>query len=235
MAPIDAPPANPNADPNAQGQDGQNADGANEEAPTGSLRNDATINYEVDRTISHVKDAVGRLQRLSVAVVVNHREVDGEFEPLPQEELDNLEALVRQAMGYSAERGDSITVVNSQFTPEPRPPVWEDPIYIGYATNFVKYALIAFGLYLLWRLILRRIVLETQAAQQRREAEMRLEHEAREQAQHAAQLAADLSRYEDNLKTARELAGRDPRAVAMVLRAWLEKKDAPTPPAKPER
>src|SRR5690606_33542514 len=44
----------------------------------GTARNDATINYEVDRTISHVKDPVGQLRRLSVAVVVNYREVDGQ-------------------------------------------------------------------------------------------------------------------------------------------------------------
>src|SRR5690606_40729088 len=68
--------------------------------PQGSARNEATINYEVDRTISHVKDAVGQLRRLSVAVVVNYREVDGEPQPLPEaEERKSV------GQGKSADRG----------------------------------------------------------------------------------------------------------------------------------
>src|SRR5690606_23220591 len=84
--------------------------------PQGNARNDATINYEVDRTISHVKDAVGQLRRLSVAVVVNYRDVDGEAQPLPEEEIQKIDALVKQAMGFVPERGDSVSVVNSLFS-----------------------------------------------------------------------------------------------------------------------
>ncbi|WP_285948904.1 flagellar M-ring protein FliF C-terminal domain-containing protein, partial [Mycobacterium tuberculosis] len=67
-----------------------------------SDRRDATTNYEVDRTISHIKQPVGMLKRLSVAVVVNYvRDKDGEPQALPPEELSKLTNLVREAMGYS--------------------------------------------------------------------------------------------------------------------------------------
>lgn len=101
--------------------------------PPGTERRDATTNYEVDRTISHVKQPVGQLKRLSVAVVVNHLPgKDGEPQALPPEELNKLTNLVREAMGYSESRGDSLNVVNSQFndTP-PTVPMWRDPELIA--------------------------------------------------------------------------------------------------------
>src|SRR5690606_33378865 len=93
----------------------------------GTSRHDATINYEVDRTISHVKNPLGTLRRLSVAVVVNDRyNQDGEPEALSEAELGKLTDLVKQAMGYSAERGDTLSVVNGRCNnDEPTVPVWE--------------------------------------------------------------------------------------------------------------
>lgn len=218
----------------AQGQ-GNTATGAQATAAAmGNASNQATINYEVDRTISHIKSPVGSVQRLTAAVVVNYRMNDGEYEPLPQEELDKLNELVRQAMGYSAERGDSVSLVNSQFSMPPAIPVWRDPVYVDYAAQILKYLVIAFAIYLLWRLILRRLMIESKAAQERRQAELEMERLTREQEETAARIAADMNRYEDNLNTARELAKRDPRAVAMVLRNWMEKKDAPNPAPQPK-
>src|SRR5699024_4260340 len=81
-----------------------------------SARNDATTNYEVDRTISHIKEPVGKLQRLSAAVVVNYREIEGEQQPLTPSELENLNNLVKQAMGFDATRGDTLSVINSPFS-----------------------------------------------------------------------------------------------------------------------
>ena len=72
------PPARPGQTPQQQGA--QQQTGA--QAASGSLneRRDATTNYEVDRTISHVKQPVGALKRLSVAVVVNYiRDKDGDL------------------------------------------------------------------------------------------------------------------------------------------------------------
>src|SRR5690554_1961839 len=83
VAPIVAPPApganpaapNPNAANPANANEGGNpignvlAGGAGLQQGTGSSRSDATINYEVDRTISHIKDPLGTLRRLSVAEI----------------------------------------------------------------------------------------------------------------------------------------------------------------------
>ena len=84
-------------------------------------RSEKTRNYEVDRTLSYKQHQVGKLQRLTVAVAVNDREVTnpetGEvsFQPWSEADLERLEILVRDAVGFNAARGDSVNVINSPF------------------------------------------------------------------------------------------------------------------------
>ncbi len=84
-------------------------------------RSEATRNYEVDRTLSHTQHQVGRLQRLTVSVAVNDRTKanpeTGLLETLPwsSDEIKRLELLVKDAVGFSAARGDSVSVINTVF------------------------------------------------------------------------------------------------------------------------
>jgi len=191
-----------------------------------STRNDATINYEVDRTISHVKHELGTLQRLSVAVVVNYREKDGEAVPLDPADMEKIDALVRQAMGYSAERGDSLSVVNSAFTETaPQIPAWENPAYQGYAMQLLKILLFLVAAVFLWRSVLKPIIQGYANAQVERAKQDARQQAIREHQRMAEQRASEISRYEDNLETARTMAQKDPRAVAMVLRSWMSKNE----------
>jgi len=207
-----------------QGQPGTQATGAQAPAgPPGSNRSDATINYEVDRTISHVKQPVGQLKRLSVAVVVNYLPDDsGKPLPLPAEELTKLTNLVREAMGYSEARGDSLNLVNSQFNDQPpQPPAWRDPELVDLVKTVLAWVFgLALALWLYRRL--RPVVTNyLYPPVDPEEAEAR-----RQQAQRDAQAAVrakEVDRYEDNLQRARDMAGKDPRAVAMVMRAWMTK------------
>lgn len=192
---------------------------------TGNARNDSTVNYEVDRTISHVKGPFGQLSRLSVAVVVNYRDTDQDKQPLDQAELDKISDLVKQAVGYSAERGDSLSVVNGQFNEQGDmdTPFWKNPEYRELAMELVKYLVFAFILFMAWRIVINPIIqglIQAKAVADAR-VERQKEESAREQA--AEQRAAEMSRYEENLNTARTMAHDDPRAVAMVLRSWLNK------------
>lgn len=243
VAPIVVPGAEGAGDPagaNAAAQPGQGAgaDAVQQAGATvlagdpdalvtrGNTRNDATINYEIDRTISHVKEPVGRIQRLSAAVVVNYRTVDGEAQPLSPQELDNLNQLVRQAMGYDAQRGDTLSVVNSLFSEGQTHsvPVWKDPVYIEYAMQLGRYLLFALLAWLVWRNVLKPIVnSQIKAAASQSPA---LPPEVQEEADRAADArrrASEMNRYEDNLTAARTMAEQDPRAVAMVVRSWMEK------------
>ncbi|MGB3704808.1 MAG: flagellar basal-body MS-ring/collar protein FliF [Castellaniella sp.] len=238
-APIQTTPATPPAQAQAAGAQGAAPQAGGPTAINGtpiagsarqgqgSMRNDATVNYEVDRTISHVKHELGTLQRLSVAVVVNYRDKDGELAPLESTEMDDINALVKQAMGYSADRGDSLSVVNSAFTDqEPKFKPWENPEYRGLALQILKVLLVLAVLFFLWRSVVRPIVQGFANAQvERAKNEAHLET-MREQRRQDEMRASEMNRYEENLDTARQLAQRDPRAVAMVLRSWMDPKNA---------
>lgn len=100
----------PDAAPNAAGQATLSAEKHNEE----------TVNYEISKkVINHVREA-GIVKRLSVAVLVDGTytaAADGTrtYSPRPQDELDRLAGLVRNAIGFNKERGDTIEVVNMRF------------------------------------------------------------------------------------------------------------------------
>ncbi|MBP6020034.1 MAG: flagellar M-ring protein FliF [Burkholderiaceae bacterium] len=238
VAPIITPPAvaaNP-----AQPAQGVNAapDAANAAAATiltapadplnggsGTSRNDATINYEVDRTISHIKDPLAKVKRLSAAVVINSHVIDDTPDAQDNAQLEKINELVKQAMGYSAERGDTLSVINSPFTSTVADtlPVWKNPLYLDYAAQLGKYLLIALGLLLLWRKIIKPLMESLIPVPEVPTPESPKVQFDREQIADAERRASELSRYEDNLTTARTMAEKDPRAVAMVLRSWMEK------------
>ena len=84
-------------------------------------RSETTRNYEVDRTLSYKQQQVGRINRLTVAVVINDKQSlnaetgDMQFVPWAETDLARLEILVKDAVGFSAARGDSVNVINSPF------------------------------------------------------------------------------------------------------------------------
>jgi len=81
-------------------------------------------NYELNKTVEHMINAVGGIQRLSVALMVDgiYHDVENEdgvieqiYRPRPQEELDNLSAIVKSSIGFDAERNDQMEIVNLPF------------------------------------------------------------------------------------------------------------------------
>jgi flagellar M-ring protein FliF len=117
--------------PNAQGQQGNN--GPREK----SSKSDETTNYEISRTTRTQVQEAGRLKRISVALVVDGvyaTNAAGEvsYTPRTQEELNQLGALVRSAIGYDEKRGDKVEVVNLRFAVPPgvQVPAAEDDLLL---------------------------------------------------------------------------------------------------------
>jgi len=95
---------------------------------SGNLDNTAnteeTVNYEISKTTETEVSEAGGIKRLSVAVAVDGiytQNANGAatYTPRDQAELDQLTALVRSAVGYDAQRGDTVEVVNLQFAARP--------------------------------------------------------------------------------------------------------------------
>ena len=106
-----------------------------------NTRKDSTINYEVDKTIRHTKQSIGAIKRLSAAVVINHRkDAKGAVKPLPDADLKQINDLVREAMGYNKDRGDTVSVANAPFTKIESStvdiPLWKDPEILALAKEF---------------------------------------------------------------------------------------------------
>ncbi len=90
----------------------------------------STRNYELDRSVRHVKNATGTMERLSVAVLINERTptvtrndkgevTESKPNPYTDEEITRMQDLVRGVVGYDEKRGDVVTVVQAKFEPEP--------------------------------------------------------------------------------------------------------------------
>jgi flagellar M-ring protein FliF len=111
------PPGTAQAPEQAAAQDGQAA----AQKPATNNREQSTRNFELDRTVSYTKHQQGTLKRLTVAVVVDDKVVKAEdgtetHVPWTANELERLAILVRDSVGYSAVRGDSVNVLNAPFT-----------------------------------------------------------------------------------------------------------------------
>lgn len=184
---------------------------------------DATVNYELDKTIKHTKLPVGSVKRLSAAVVVNYKKKTAEdgkvsFVPLTAAELTQINNLVKDAMGFNQPRGDSLNVVNAAFNlPAPEKveeiSFWEKPRFEAGAMAVIKFIAIAIVLWLLvFRIlmpILRQLAIPPPALPMA-EAGRDVMAKGRENAG-----------YQDNLQAARQLARQDPKVVANVVKEWV--------------
>ncbi len=206
----------------------QNAAAPAAAAPAANTRKDATVNYEVDKTIQYVQQSGGGLKRLSVAVVVNYKKTldkDGKvvMKPLTAAEKTQITNLVKEAMGFNAERGDSVNVVNTPFASAeqealPEPPFWKNPEYADYlsiAQTAGKYLLMALALFILYLRVLKPLLKKlSEAARQPPPSQ-------NPQLQHAMAALPGQRNYEENLTRAQKLASEDPRVVANIVKTWV--------------
>ena len=89
----------------------------------GPSKRESIINYEVDKTVRVVRGGTGMVKRISAAVVVNHQSVtDNKGKttqaPLTDQQIEKMTALVRETIGFSKDRGDSVNLMNAPFAPE---------------------------------------------------------------------------------------------------------------------
>lgn len=208
--------------------------GGRETAQPYNNRSDETTNFEVDRTLTHIKSTTGRIERLSVAVVINHlpQGEEGKSGPMNEAELARINSLVKEAIGFSAARGDSVNIMNSPFNgvvEEPLPPFWKQDRFYALLMSIARYLVIAIIAWVMWRKLvqpawlrhqetsLRRLEMEKEAREEQMAEKKRAsEKEARERAQQRVDT-------EMNTQQLRELAEQEPRVIALVIRQWMNK------------
>jgi len=191
-------------------------------------------NYELDRTLSHTRQPTGSISRLSVAVLVDDKQVLGEkgkitTEPLTGDELANLEQLVRDAVGFDEARGDRVSVSNVPFIDEPAPEPLEEPGMFegagmrGIFKQVLGAALVLAIVFGVVRPLLRNLSAGFGGASggaapvQIAGGEGAMPQFAPAQAQPVAQTLS----FDDKIGVARQAADQDPERVAQIVRSWV--------------
>ena len=242
-APSAAPINGANPPPAAAGQQ----QGA---APQG--KRESVTNSEVDKTVRVTRGGSGSVKRLSAAVVVNYQlaaaegtgkgEADSTPQALSAERIEQMTALVRETIGFSKERGDSVNLMHTPFladaAPAPDLPLWKQPETLELARNMawpmggaLFAALVVLGLV--------RPGLKAMSAP--RELPMAaavpggqldaLETEELQRPElggpgQTLALGLAVAPEQQRLEDARALARRDPVAVANIVKNWVNGDDA---------
>ncbi|WP_245715566.1 flagellar basal-body MS-ring/collar protein FliF [Propionivibrio dicarboxylicus] len=189
-----------------------------------NTRKDSTINYEVDKTIRHTKQSMGTIKRLSAAVVINHRkDAKGVMKPLSDTEIKQIGDLVKEAMGYSKERGDTVSVANAAFTAveknEASLPLWKDPDLLATLKEVFKYAAIAGILaYLILKVI--RPLVQTMLQPPPQTARTLGGNINIIDDEGEGGTATSAVGFDHKLGEVRTLAQQDPKTVANIIKNW---------------
>ncbi|MBU2964822.1 flagellar basal-body MS-ring/collar protein FliF [Amphritea sp. 2_MG-2023] len=231
------------------GATGIQNEGVIERSSPKNARSQATRNYELDRSISYTKHQMGQINRLSVAVVVDDiptANSDGGEKvraAWDQNELDRLSILVKDAVGYSAVRGDSVSVINSPFAvpeiyQEEEVPIWKQE----WVLDLVKQVLGGLFVLLLVFGVLRPIMksLAISAAQKaaadgaeaKSETDMAGDLESLDMSgispDHVTFSGIDNAlaptpneTYEYQMNAIRSMIAEDPAKVAQAIRQWV--------------
>jgi flagellar M-ring protein FliF len=236
------PPANPTA-PEKAAQNGAPADAT---AATTSVSRQSTRNFEIDKTVSHTRQAPAKLRRLSVAVVVDNvlQPATDDAEPVRRErtadEMERMAALVREAVGYNEQRGDSVRVVNAAFLPAEdiapvEPGFWQQAWFWDVLRQVGGLALVALLVLGVLRPTIKRLLAQAQqpgAASGAADAGRALPQGVAGQLPVAGGTAAleggrepvrlpGPARYEEVLDAARNLVRDDPKRVAQLVKNWV--------------
>ncbi len=230
---------------------------------TSNVRTQAARNYELDRTISHTQHQMGRVRRLSVAVVVDNlpTQVQGAgaegdaaegagdnagaegvlaSEPMSEEVLARITALVKDAIGYDMQRGDSVNVINQPFLSRldneasliPEPPWWEE-IWFREITKQAFVILLGMVLMLgVLRPVLKSLA-ESGDSGEVADAAMQMDLNLLGDEEETADeelaieggpeslLPGPEQSYEAQLTAIKNMVASDPRLVAQVVKQWV--------------
>ena len=207
-----------------------------------ATRREAATRFEIDKTVTVTRAAVGTVRRLNAAVVVNHRsstDPKGKVNtaPLSEKEIEQLTALVQQGIGFNAERGDVVKVVNAPFRAEPATTADELPLWKqGWLIDLLRSAAAPLALLLVALVIVFKLIKPALTAVlappvpalgSSLDEVVGSDAEAAAQAAQTARAAQTAlpaptnSAHNDRLLAARAMAKQNPAAVAGIVRGWV--------------
>ncbi len=191
----------------------------------------STRNFEVDRTLSYVKQPTGNLKRLSVGVVFDDWQKVGEdgkvtTAPMSDADIKRFAQLVKESIGLKDDRGDKLDVINQAFkTNPPIPPVdglplWQQPWVAQLAKQIV-----GVGLVLMVALLVLRPLMKSLTKSAGRVVSVsggsELDGDKVSLSGGAANAIKLQPNFEQQIAAARTLVGQDPKRAAQVVKDWV--------------
>ena len=204
---------------------------------TGSMQRRSTRNYELDKTISHTRLPTGSLLRLSVAVIIDYKKSLSDkgavtrVEHTP-EELNQITNLVKETIGFNPIRGDSVNVMNAQFSlpdaiePLPEMPIWQQAWVWDIAKQvsgglFVLFLVFGILKPAIKNMMNKEITLhQTALAGPAGVAGQLTADDASSDAKEMKALEA-APEYDKSIHNVKEMVNSDPKLAAQVVRNWV--------------
>lgn len=189
-----------------------------------------TKNYELDKTITHVKNKEPGIKRITVAVVINLiKEIDGngnvEYKPRSEDEMKEFKKIVENTVGFDSERGDNVVVISKKFesldmgrfetATESSTQWYEESIVLEggkWGTVLISILLIVF-------LVIRPLIRNIFAKEIPEEGEA--EEEEDKTLSPAGEIKEGEARFEEEMAEVRKIADDDPAIVAQVVKQWI--------------
>jgi flagellar M-ring protein FliF len=227
----------------------ERANGSTTQQTPGRSHKEETRNYELDTTVSHTKQQVGMIRRLSVSVALDYVTSTAEdgtesIAPRAQAELLDIRRLLQGGIGFDVTRGDSLEVVSIPFNregevPLPDIPFWEDPQFLPLIKLGGGIFIIALLILVVVRPMVRKLINpdDMKAAQFDADEGLDLgddtisllaEEFDESQVGFAADgtfMLPDLHKDEDVLKAVRALVANEPELSSQVVKNWMMQDD----------
>jgi len=210
----------------------------------------STKNYELDKTISHTRYRTGSVKRLSIAVVLDNKKVvtapvvDPNADPAEavdatqaapavtksvpytQQELTRLTDLVRETVGFSTLRGDSVSVINVPFTKVEFEPLPEEAIYEkAWVWDIAKQVLgalaVLFVIFGVLKPAMKNLAVAPAVIKEISEDGEDIEDDQLSLSGDEQERIAQDANYEQNLQQAQSLAAQEPKLVLQVVNNWM--------------
>jgi len=192
----------------------------------------STRNFEIDRTLSYVKQPSGVLKRLSVGVVLDDWQkvaADGKVTSSPMSDADvkRFTQLVRESIGLKDDRGDKLDVINQAFkSAGPIPPVeglplWQTPWVIALAKQIVGAGLVLVVAFLVLRPLMKSLTKPSVQLVEKSGDVGELAGDRVSLSKGGAPAIKLAPSFEQQIAAARTLVGQDPKRAAQVVKDWV--------------
>ena len=233
----------PSADANA------NANAASHDQ---SKKSEEIVNYEISKTTKTEVIEGGRVNRISVAVLVDgtyakNDKGDITYQPRSKEEIDQIASLVRTAIGFDQKRGDQVEVVNLRFAETPATPITEPSGWLA-ALQFTKddimraIEMVVMGLlgFVVLLMVVRPLVRRVLAPEDRAlvafpagdamDAALKKAEAASAEPSPTAKMI-DIAQIQgqvhaQSVQKVGELADKNPREAVSIIRQWMNESQA---------